>query len=347
MEPDSTILVTGATGFIGTRLVQALVLRGHRVRALSRRDRPAPLPGFDRSGGDPLRHERVELVRGDITDRQSLDRAVEGCDYVFHLAAYAKNWAPSPRTYQEMNVDAVRNVFDAASRSGVRRIVWTSSIVTLGPTRPGEIGDEAMPRTTNRCLTEYEASKLAAEREALGYVERGLPLVIVNPTRVYGPGHLTEGNALAQLIDDYDRGKVPVLLNRGVNVGNYVLVDDVVEGHILAMEKGRVGERYILGGQNASLREFFRAIDRASGKRHLQIPMMKVSPLVFAWLQQKRAEWFGVYPKITPGWVRTFAVDWAFRCQKAERELGYRPTGLDEGIRRTYEWLLRVREEQP
>jgi nucleoside-diphosphate-sugar epimerase len=346
MEPDSTILVTGATGFIGTRLVQALVLRGHRVRALSRRDRPAPLPGFDRSDGDPLRHEHVELVRGDITDRESLDRAVQRCDYVFHLAAYAKNWAPSPRTYQEMNVDAVRNVFDAASRSGVRRIVWTSSIVTLGPTPPGEIGDEAMPRTTNRCLTDYEASKLAAEREALGYVGRGLPLVIVNPTRVYGPGHLTEGNALAQLIDDYDRGKVPVLLNRGVNVGNYVLVDDVVEGHILAMEKGRVGERYILGGQNASLREFFRAIDRVSGKRHIQIPMMKVSPLLFAWLQQKRAEWFGVYPKITPGWVRTFAVDWAFCCQKAERELGYRPTGLDEGIRRTYEWLLRVREEQ-
>ena len=118
MEPDSSILVTGATGFIGTRLVEALVKRGHRVRALSRRENPAPPPGFQRTGGDPLRQDRVELVRGDIADRESLDRAVEGCDYVFHLAAYAKNWAPSPRTYYEMNLDGMRNVFDAATPRG-------------------------------------------------------------------------------------------------------------------------------------------------------------------------------------------------------------------------------------
>jgi len=169
-------------------------------------------------------------------------------------------------------------------------------------------------------------------------------VVIVNPTRVYGPGHLTEGNAMSILIDDYDRGREPVLLNRGVNVGNYVLVDDVVQGHLLAMERGRVGERYILGGENASLREVFRTIDRVSGRRHFQLPLLGVGPMVYAYFLQKRAEWFGVYPRITPGWVRTFIVDWAYSCDKARHELGYDPTPLEPGIRMTYEWLLRLRK---
>lgn len=345
MEEGEKIFVTGATGFIGTRLVEALVARGLRVRALSRRDRVEPPPGFAHGGPGPLENELVELVRGDISDRESLLRGMEACSRVFHLAAYAKNWAADPRTFYQVNVEGMRNVFDAARQQGVKRVVWTSSIVTFGPTPPGIEGDETMPRITPTYLTEYEETKAIAEQEALRRAADGFPIVIVNPTRVYGPGHLTEGNALARLIDDYDRGRVPVLLNRGVNVGNYVLVDDVVEGHCLAMERGRIGERYILGGENATLKEFFRTIDRVSGKTHLQIPMLHITPLVFAWLQQKRAEWFGVYPTITPGWVRTFVVDWAYRSDKAIRELDYRPIPLAEGIRITYRWLQRLRKE--
>ena len=343
METADKIFVTGGTGFIGTRLVQALTDRGHRVRVLSRRANPEPPPGSDAHGGGPLQHERVELVRGDVTERDSLARGMESCRHVFHLAAYAKNYARDPQTYFDVNVQGVRNVFEVARRQGVRRVVWTSSIVTFGPTPPGVVGDEDMPRITDRYLTDYEETKAAAEKEALRDAEEGFPVVIVNPTRVYGPGHLTEGNALARLIDDYDRGKVPVLLNRGVNVGNYVLVDDVAEGHILAMEKGRVGQRYILGGENVSLKEFFRTIDRVSGRRHFQLPLWKIVPLLFAYLQKKRAEWLNIYPRITPGWVRTFSVDGAYSCDKARRELGYRPTPLAEGIRITYEWLQRVR----
>ena len=172
----------------------------------------------------------------------------------------------------------MRNVFDASRAAAVKRIVWTSTIVTLGPTRPNEIGDERMPRITDKCFTTYEASKVEAEQEAVRYAQGGLPLVIVNPTRVYGPGHMTEANTLAQLIDSYDRGRMTVLINCGVNVGNYVLVDDVVTGHILAMQKGRVGQRYILGGENASLKEFFSTIDRVSNKRHIHIPLLKYGP---------------------------------------------------------------------
>jgi nucleoside-diphosphate-sugar epimerase len=347
MEGTLKVFVTGGTGFIGTRLVEILLDRGHAVRVLSRRGTPERRPGIDGPGGGPWQDERVELVRGDVGDRDALLRGMEGCGQVYHLAAYAKNWARRPETFFDVNVRGMHNVFDAAAELGIRRVVWTSTVVTLGPRPAGVMANEDMPRATEHCFTEYEQSKTVAEREALRRAREGFPVVIVNPTRVYGPGHLSEGNALSKLIDAYDRGRMPVLLNRGVNVANYVLVDDVAEGHVLAMQQGRVGQRYVLGGENASLRELFRIVDRVSGKRHRQIPIYKVIPLLYAKFQQKRAEWFGVYPQITPGWVRTFTADWAYSSQKAERELGYRPTPLAEGIRITCEWLRRVREETP
>jgi nucleoside-diphosphate-sugar epimerase len=346
MDVSGKVFVTGATGFIGTRLVQALTDRGERVRALSRRATPEVPPGFGFSDGGPLARPGVELVRGDITDRESLLRGMEGCDRVFHLAAYAKNWAPDPAVYDRMNVEGMHNVFDAAEKHGVRRVVWTSTQLTFGPTPRGQTTDEETPRVTDRFLTDYERTKTLAERQAIQRAGKGLPLVIVNPGRVYGPGLLTEGNSVSLLIDQYDRGLVPILLNRGVNVGNWVLVDDVVQGHLLAMEKGRVGQRYMLGGENASLRQFFRTLDQVSGRRHFQVPTFALSALGFAWFQKKRADWFGIYPQITPGWVRTFITEWSHSSQKAERELGYRPTPLAEGLRITYEWLQCVRKEQ-
>lgn len=346
MEAGAKVFVTGATGFIGTRLVQALTDRGEQVRALSRRGTPEVPPGFGFQDGGPLARPEVELVRGDITDRDSLLRGMEGCDRVYHLAAYAKNWAPDPATYDRMNIEGMHNVFDAAEKLGVRRVVWTSTQITFGPTPRGQTADEDTPRATDRFLTDYERTKTIAERQALERAAKGFPVVIVNPGRVYGPGLLTEGNSVSLLIDQYDRGLVPVLLNRGVNVGNWVLVDDVVQGHLLAMEKGRVGQRYMLGGENASLRQFFRTVDQVSGRRHFQFPLFSLMPRGFAWVQKKRADWFGVYPQITPGWVRTFCLEWSHSSQKAERELGYRPTPLAEGLRITYEWLQRVRKEK-
>lgn len=335
MTDTNTIFVTGATGFIGTKLVNALLAKGHSVHALSR-------AASNREG---LMHERVRLVQGDLLDRDSLRKGMEGCSQVFHLAAYAKNWSRDPSVFFSQNVDGMTNVLDAARDAGIKRVVFTSTIVVFGPRPAGVIGDESMPRITPKYFTEYEESKAVAERKALEYVKKGHPIVIVNPTRVYGPGKLTEGNSVSLMIDMYDRGKVPVLLNNGVNVGNYVLVDDLVRGHILAMERGKIGERYILGGENASLKRIFELVDEASGKKHFQFSLPPSIAMLYGSLEKKRAEWLRMYPQITPGWVETFLQDWAYTCAKAERELGYTITPLKDGIKLTYDWLMTLRKK--
>lgn len=329
------VFVTGATGFIGTKLVRRLVEKGHTVHALSRAT----------SNREGLDHENIRIVQGDITDLDSLKKGMQGCAWVFHLAAYAKNWAKDKSMFYRQNVEGMKNVFEAARANNVERTVFTSTIVTFGPTRPGEVGNEEMPRITPTCLTEYEETKVLAEQEALRLAKEGFPVVIVNPTRVYGPGKMTEGNSVSLMIDQYDRGLVPILLNRGVNVGNYVLVDDLVQGHLLAMERGRIGERYILGGENVSLKGLFALVDRVSRKRHRQVNLTPAIGLLYGEVQRLAAERIGIYPQITTGWVKTFLQDWAYSCAKAERELGYVFTPLDEGIRRTYEWIIQSRQK--
>jgi len=335
-----TVFVTGATGFIGSKLVEILLEHGFRVRALCRPETMSNPSGREAVLKKLENSPNFQFVGGDITEPESLRKGMEGCDLVFHLAAYAKNWSPDPTIYTRMNIDATRNVFQVAKECQVRKIVWTSTIVTFGPTKPEEIRDEnSSPRLTDTYFTEYEKTKAMAEQEALRQAKDGLPLVIVNPTRVYGPGLLSEGNAVVQLILDYVKGKSPFLPNRGVNVGNYGLVDDVALGHLLAMEKGRIGQCYILGGENASLRELFELVDEVSGKKHWKFPLLKPGPLLFSWIQEKRAQWFGIYPRITTGWMRTFLADWAYSCEKAKQELGYAPVSLRHGLEKTWNWL--------
>ena len=336
LTSPTTVFVTGGTGFIGTNLVNALVARGHTVRCLSR----------STSNKDGLGHERISFVPGNTLDRASLEKGIKGCSQVYHVAGYTKNWAKDPQEFYRQNVDGMQNVFDAARAAGVQRVVFTSTIVTLGPSPPGEVRDESTPRITYRYFTQYEESKVVAERKAMDQAAAGFPVVIVNPTRVYGPGKLTEGNSVSLMIDMYDRGKVPVLLDGGVDVGNYAFIDDLVEGQILAMERGRIGEQYILGGENASLKEIFRLVDEASGKKHVQFSLPPKIALLFGAIEKKKADWFGIYPQITPPWVETFLQDWAYTSAKAERELGYRHIPLKEGIRRTYEWILEQRKKR-
>jgi farnesol dehydrogenase len=336
LTTPTTIFVTGGTGFIGTKLVNALVAKGHTVRCLSR----------STSNREGLTHERISFVPGSVFDNDSLRKGMEGCTQVYHLAAFVKNWAQDPQEFFRQNVNGMQNVFDAAKAANIQRIVFTSTIVTMGPSRPGEVRDESMPRITPRYYTEYEESKAVAEGMALEQAKAGLPVVIVNPTRVYGPGKMTEGNSVSIMIDMYDRWKLPVLLNGGRDVGNYVFVDDLVRGFILAMERGRIGERYILGGENASLKRFFELVKEVTGRPRPQFSLPPRIAYAFSWIEKKKADWLGIYPQITPGWVETFLMDWAYHCAKAERELGYQITPLKEGIRMTWEWLLEQRKKR-
>ena len=326
MDTSKKIFVTGSTGFIGTALIEKLLKRGFRIRALKRN-----VPTEAQSN--------LEYISGDITDKESLHNSMSGCGYVFHLAAYAKNWAADPKTYTHVNIEGTKNVFAVARELNVERVVWTSSIVTLGPTPPGVVGDEQMPRQTEQCFTEYERTKTVMEQEAAEWVKSGLPLVIVNPTRVFGPGVLSESNSVTRIISLYRRGLFPILLNRGCNVGNCGFIDDVVEGHILAMERGKIGERYILGGTNVTLEEFFQMVDKVDDKKRLRLKILWLIPMLIAQYLKIQAKFLGIYPPITPGWVRTFLMDWAFSSEKAERELGYRATPFEEAIRRTCQWL--------
>ena len=344
MDKTKKILITGATGFIGTTLVRQLLADGWSLHTMSRSVPTLP-PGYDGESGSLWDNPKVTHFRGDVSDPDAIGKAMDGCDYVIHLAGYARNYAKEMSVYTKINIEGMRNVFNAALDRRVERIVWTSTIVTLGPTPKKVTGNETMARITDKCFTEYERTKTIAEQEAYGWVERGLPLVIVNPTRVYGPGQLSEGNALAALIDDYMHGRLPFLLNAGVNVGNYVLVDDLARGIYLALENGTIGQRYILGGENATLGDFFRMIDKVTGKKHWKIPVFRPGSMVFAYAQLLFAKAFGVYPRITPGWMRTFLADWAFTCDKAKRELGYDPVSLEEGLQRTCEWIDKIKKK--
>lgn len=345
LDKSATIFITGATGFIGTSLTRQLLADGWRVRGMSR-SKPKLPPGYEGDIKEIWEHPNFEHVLGDVNDVDSLVKGMTGCPYVLSLAGYARNYSRDPQVFYKVNVDGMRNVLNVAGDLGVEKIVWTSTIVSFGPTPKGETCDETLTRITDKCYTEYEDSKTIAEKEALQYVKKGLPLVIVNPTRVYGPGQLSEGNAMAALIRDYRNGTGPFLLNYGVNVGNYGYVDDIARGFYLALERGRVGERYILGGDNASLLELYRLIDKVDGKTHWKLPMYKFMPLLVSHALKFWAQLTGVYPRITPGWVRTFLVDWKYTCDKAKTELGYDPISLEEGLRRTCEWLDRVAAEK-
>jgi nucleoside-diphosphate-sugar epimerase len=331
------IFVTGGTGFIGTKLVNELVRKGHTVHVLRR----------PTSNTEGLGCEGIHLFLGDLEDCDSIHKGMEGCQQVYHLAAYAKNWARDSAVYYRSNVDGFCDVCEVSKSLGVERMVFTSAFVTCGPASSGVVGDETRYCSEGECCTGYQASKTLSEKQAREFAAQGFPVVIVNPTRVYGPGKLTEGNSVSKMIDLYDRGRFPFFLNHGMNVGNYAFVDDVVQGLILAMERGRIGERYILGGENVSQKRLFELIDEIGGKRHIRINVPPWAALIYSRCEEQMAKRTHHYPLITSGWVKTFLQDWTYSSIKAEKEFGYKITPLREGIRITLEWLRHLRKKTP
>ena len=322
---DVTV-VTGGTGFVGAAVIRHLVAAGHRIRALAR-------PGGDRRLLDGL---PVEIVDGDLTDAASLPRILKGCDCLYHVAAFYTLWARNRRLFYDINVEGTRRLLQAAADAGVRRVVYTSTVGALGIPEVGGIGTEETPVSLSDMVGDYKRSKFLAEEVARTFARRGLPVVIVNPSTPVGPGDV-KPTPTGQMIVDFLRGRMWAYLPTGLNL---VDVDDVAAGHLLAAERGRVGERYILGCKNLGLREIFVLLGRLTGIRP---PRLKVSAGLILPLA-RASEWVADHITGRPPLIPVDAVRMArkrmfFDAGKAVRELGLPQSPVEGALARAAEWF--------
>ncbi|OQU93117.1 hypothetical protein SORBI_3001G479500 [Sorghum bicolor] len=322
------VVVTGATGFMGGRLCAALADAGHDVRAFA-------LPGVDVSGLPAA----VEVAYGDVTDEESLAAAFSGCDAVFHAAAAVEAWLPDPSVFHTVNVGGLENVLKAAKRMpALKKIVYTSSYFAIGPT-DGYVANEKQIHQRESFCTEYEKSKFLADRIALQAAAEGVPITIVYPGVMYGPGTLTSGNIVCRVLIERFNGRLPGYIGHGYDRGSFSHVDDVVKGHIAAMEKGRVGERYLLTGENASFVQIFNMAANLTNTKppKFHIPLWLLA--IYGWISVFVARITGKPPLISYPGVDCLRHQWAYSCDKAKRELGYSPRSLTEGLAETLLWL--------
>ena len=303
-------LVTGATGFVGAAVARALLGARWQVRVLAR-------PGSDRRN---LKSLDVEVSEGDLADSNSLERAAQGCDGLFHVAADYRLGARDPAELYRSNVEGTRNVLSAAHRSGVQRIVYTSSVATIGIPADGTPGDEQSPNSLENMIGHYKRSKYLAEEVVREAARGGISVVIVSPSTPVGPGDV-KPTPTGQLVLDAAAGRMPAYVDTGLNI---VHVDDVAAGHLLAYERGRPGERYILGGQDMSLREILELIARLEGRNppRVRLPYGVVLPI--AYLAEGFARLTGRSGRITLEGVRMSRKKMFFSSAKAVQELGYR-----------------------
>jgi farnesol dehydrogenase len=305
------ILVTGGTGYVGRAVVRALHARGHDLVLFARTATRSGLPGAS--------------IDGDIRDRPALARAAAGCEAISHSAALVSIWRKRSADFDDVNVGGLKNVLAVAEALKIPRVLYTSSFVALPP----------RGRTTPLEANDYQRSKVAADRLADTAVADGAPLVRVYPGVVYGPGSFTEGNLVGRLIADHLRGGLPGVIGPE-HPWSFAYIDDVAEGHCVALERGRPGGRYPLGGENAPQRRLFEIVREITGRRPPRRIPYPVATLLGA-AEELRAILFGATPLVTRGAVEIFKHDWSLDSSDAVRELGYSMTPLTDGVRRTIE----------
>jgi dihydroflavonol-4-reductase len=321
------ILITGATGFVGSAVLRRLLAAGHRVRALAR-------PGGDRRNLEGL---AVEIAEGDLLEPTTLKPALAGCRALFHVAADYRLWAPDPGPMFRANVDGTRMLMLAARDAGVERIVYTSSVAALGVLPGDAAGDEETPVTFADMVGAYKQSKFLAEGEVRKLVaDERLPVVIVNPSTPVGPRDI-KPTPTGRLIVEAATGRMPAFVDTGLNI---VHVDDVAEGHLLAFDKGKVGERYVLGGENMPLKAILAAVAGAVGRRapRLKVPHGLILPIAYAaeaWTRMTG----GGQPFATVDGVRMARKKMYFSHAKAARELGYSPRPAVQALADAVRWF--------
>jgi dihydroflavonol-4-reductase len=317
-------LVTGATGFLGSHVARALAGRGESVRVLVR-------PSSDLRALEGLDAERFA---GDLRDRVSLDRALEDVQRVFHVAADYRLWSRDPREIHESNVTGTQNLLEAARRAGVEKFVYTSTVATIAVPREGGLPNEETQSSVNEMIGHYKRSKFEAEQCALRAAEAGQPVVIVNPTTPVGPGDW-KPTPTGKIIVDFLNGRMPGYVDTGLN---FVPVEDCARGHLLAAERGRIGERYILGGRNLTLKQMLDILSSTSGR---PAPRWKF-PYVLAYaagcVDTGVSRLLGREPRIPLEGVRMARHKMFVDASKAERELGFAPGPIEAALGRAVAW---------
>ncbi len=320
-------LITGASGFVGSAVVRHLIAAGHSVRVLVR-------PNSDRRN---LMGLPVELVTGDLTDRKSLDLALAGCSALFHVAAIYRLWIPHPEEIYKTNVTGTRNIMLAAADAGLTRIVYTSSTATLGLTRDGSPADENTPVSLSDMVGHYKRSKFLAEAEVRRLAnEERLPIVIVNPSTPVGPRDI-KPTPTGRFIRDAASGRMPAYVDTGLNL---VHVDDVAVGHLLAFEHGEIGERYILGARNMTLKEILAELAFITGRQppKFRLPHNWVLPIAYLSEVWSRVT-HGSEPRVTVTGVRLAKKRMFFSTEKARRLLGFNPQPIEKALREAVDWF--------
>lgn len=331
------LLLTGGTGYLGGRLARRLREAGHAVRLLVRAPERARA----------LAEEGFELSPGDLASGRGFAEAVAGCEAVVHTAAQVKNWSPHPEEFERTNVGGSWALAEAAQAAGVRRFLYTSSFFALGPSLDGRPVDESALSAPPpaRFYNAYHSTKYRAARLLPAFRERGLDVVMLFPSVIFGPGTETEGNHVARILRMVQRKQFPGLVGGGGQRWNLGFVDDIVDGHRLALEGAPAGASYILGGEDCVLREL---LSMAAAQLRVPTPKRVLGYRLchlIAGLEEFKARLTGQAPQLTHGEVDIYRHDWIYTSARAERELGYRITPLATALEKTITWLRETGEE--
>jgi dihydroflavonol-4-reductase len=317
-------LVTGATGFLGSHVARALAGRGENVRVLVR-------PSSDLRALDGLDAERFQ---GDLRDRASLDRALEGVQRVFHVAADYRLWARDPREIYESNVTGTQNLLDASRRAAVEKFIHTSTVATIAVPREGSLPNEKTQSSIDEMIGHYKRSKFKAEQCAMRAAEAGQPVVIVNPTTPVGPGDW-KPTPTGKIIVDFLNGRMPGYVDTGLN---FVSVEDCARGHLLAAERGRIGERYILGGRNLTLKQMLDILSSVSGRPAPRWKFPHVLAYAAGYMDTAVSRLWGREPRIPLEGVRMARHNMFVDASKAGLELGFAPGPIEAALERGVAW---------
>ena len=321
------IFVTGSTGYIGQKLALAAAEKGWTVHALVRNLNSKFIPV----------HPNIILFKGDIKNKMSIEKAMKGCVYVFHTAAFTKEGDDQNPEFEKVNVQGTQNVLHVALSEKIQRFVFTGSCSVYGPSDQWPISEENEDKikpTTSYALSKYKAEKLVKE-----FTKKGLWSVIVFPTRIYGPGNFTEGNPITRLINNISKNKISFFPYSPGIKGNYAFVDDVVNGHFLALEKGFSGEKYFLGGEHLTYKKFFTEIRRLSASKTILIPVPKWILKLFVRIYYMFLRFLGKKPRVSPKHIDRIWENRLFSNQKAKDCLGFTTTSFEIGIQKTVSFL--------